>query len=122
VGEIETTARPLQVNRFFTLSLAVNLVYAQAAVAHPDGWFGIDKLKHFFMSAFIESVTYSALQAARVRHRPALGGAIGITLAVGVAREIHDKRTPGNIFSVRDLTWDAVGTTAGAVLLSRTIR
>ena len=122
MGEIEATARPLQVNRFFTLSLAVNLVYAQAAVAHPDGWFGIDKLKHFFMSAFIESVTYSALQAARVRHRPALGGAIGITLAVGVAREIHDKRTPGNIFSVRDLTWDAVGTTAGAVLLSRTIR
>ena len=122
MGEIEATARPLQVNRFFTLSLAVNLVYAQAAVAHPDGWFGIDKLKHFFMSAFIESVTYSALQAARVRHRPALGSAIGITLAVGVAREIHDKRTPGNIFSVRDLTWDAVGTTAGAVLLSRTIR
>jgi uncharacterized protein YfiM (DUF2279 family) len=109
-------------NRLFSLSLVANLIYAQAAVIHQDSWFGADKIKHFFMSAFIESVTYSALQAARVNHRPALGGAIGVTLAIGVAREIHDKRTPGNIFSVRDLTWDVVGTTAGAVLLSQTRR
>jgi uncharacterized protein YfiM (DUF2279 family) len=109
-------------NRLFTLCLVVNLVYAQAVVVHQDSWFGADKIKHFFMSAFIESVTYSALQAARVNHRPALGGAIGVTLAIGVGREIHDKRTPGNSFSVRDLTWDVVGTTAGAVLLSQTRR
>jgi uncharacterized protein YfiM (DUF2279 family) len=104
-----------------SLFFAVNLVYAQAAVVH-DNWFGADKIKHFFMSAFIESVTYSALQAARVNHRPALGGAIGVTMAIGVGKEIHDKRTPGNIFSVRDLTWDVVGATAGAVLLSQTRR
>lgn len=109
-------------NQLFSLCLAVNLVYGQAAALHPDSWFGIDKIKHFFMSAFIESVSYSALQAARVNHRSALGGAIGITLGLGVGREIHDKRTPGNIFSVRDLTWDAIGTAAGAVLLSHTIR
>ena len=52
----------------------------------------------------------------KVHHRPALGGAIGITLGFGVGREIHDKRTPGNIFSVRDLTWDAIGTGAGATV------
>jgi uncharacterized protein YfiM (DUF2279 family) len=108
-------------NQLLSLSLAVNLVYAQAAVVR-DSWFSPDKIKHFFMSAFIESVTYSALQAARVNHRTALGGAIGVTMAVGVGREIHDKRTPGNIFSVRDLTWDAVGATAGAVLLTQTRR
>jgi putative lipoprotein len=110
------------VNRLLSLSLVVNLIYAQAAVAHTDAWFGLDKIKHFFMSAFIESVTYSALQAARVDHRAALGGAIGVTMAFGVGREVHDKRTPGNIFSVRDLTWDAVGATAGAVLLAQTRR
>ena len=108
-------------SRLLSLSLAVNLVYAQAVVVR-DTWFGPDKIKHFFMSAFIESVTYSALQAARVNHRPALGGAIGVTMAVGIGREIHDKRTPGNILSVRDLTWDAVGATAGAVLLAQTRR
>ena len=108
-------------NQLFGLCVAVNLVYAQAAIVR-DSWFSPDKIKHFFMSAFIESVTYSALQAARVNHRPALGSAIGVTMAIGVGREIHDKRTPGNIFSVRDLAWDAVGASAGAVLLSQTRR
>lgn len=109
-------------SQLYGFCLAVNLLCAQVAPPHQDSWLGIDKIKHFFMSAFIESLTYSALQAARVNHRAALGGAIGVTLGFGVGREIHDKRTPGNIFSVRDLTWDAIGTAAGAVLLSHTIR
>ena len=109
-------------NQIYSLVLAVNLIYGQTVAPHPDAWFGIDKIKHFFMSAFIESVTYSALQAARMNHRAALGSAIGVTMAVGVGREIHDKRTPGNIFSVRDLTWDAIGAAAGAVMLSHTIK
>ena len=106
------------------LLLAANLIFGQAAVAapHQDAWFGVDKIKHFFMSAFIESVTYSALQAAKVKHRPALGSAIVVTMAVGVGRELHDRRVPGNLFSIRDLTWDAIGTTAGAVMLSHTRR
>ena len=108
-------------NQLLSLCLAVNLVYAQTSVVH-DSWFGIDKIKHFFMSAFIESVSYSALQAARVNHRSAMAGAIGVTAAFGVGREIHDGRNPNNHFSVKDLTWDAVGAGAGAVLLSHTIR
>ena len=35
-----------------------------------DHWFGTDKIKHFFLSAFVESVTYSALRASNVRHDP----------------------------------------------------
>jgi uncharacterized protein YfiM (DUF2279 family) len=108
-------------NSIYRLCLVVNLVYAQAVPVH-DSWFGADKIKHFFMSVFVESVTYSALQAARVNHRTALGGAIGFTMAIGVAREIHDKRTPGKWFSYQDLTWDAVGATAGAVMLAHTRR
>jgi putative lipoprotein len=106
----------------YLLSLAGRLVFAQIVVPHQDSWLGIDKLKHFFVSAFIESVSYSALQAAHANHRPALGGAIGLTMAVGVGRELHDRRLPGNLFSIRDLTWDAVGATAGVVLSSQTIR
>jgi uncharacterized protein YfiM (DUF2279 family) len=108
-------------NQFYALCFAVNLIYAQAVPVH-DSWFGADKIKHFFMSVFVESVTYSALQAARVNHRSALGGAIGVTIGVGVGREIHDKRTPGKWFSYQDLTWDAIGATAGAVMLSHTRR
>jgi putative lipoprotein len=101
--------------------LAVNLLYAQAAVVR-DSWFGIDKVKHFFMSAFIESVSYSALQAAHANHRSALAGAIGITAAFGLGKEIHDYRNPHNHFSIQDLSWDAIGAGAGVVLLSHTIR
>ena len=103
------------------LFLAVNIIYAQTAVAR-DSWFGIDKIKHFFMSAFIESVSYSALQAAHVKWRPALAGAIGVSAAFGVGRELHDRRTPGNHFSYRDLTWDAIGIGAGAAMLTRTVK
>jgi len=88
----------------------------------PDSWFGIDKIKHFFMSAFIESVSYSALQAAHANYRPALAGAIGITAVFGLGKEIHDYRNPNNHFSIKDLSWDAVGAGAGVVLLSHTIR
>jgi len=105
------------------LVIASNSAAAQGTrPPHPDPWFGIDKVKHFFMSAFINSVSYSALQAARVNHRSAMAGAIGITMAAGMARELHDMRVPGNLFSVRDLTWDAIGTTAGAALAAHTIR
>jgi uncharacterized protein YfiM (DUF2279 family) len=103
------------------LCLAVNIVYAQTAVAR-DSWFGIDKIKHIFISAFIESASYSVLQAARTNHRTALAGAIGVTAAFSVGRELYNKRTPGNHFSYQDLTWDALGATAGAVLLNHTIR
>ncbi len=111
-------------NPILSVLLAANLVYGQTAATqpHPDAWFGIDKIKHFFISAFIESVSYSALQAAHVHHRSAMAGAIGITIGFGVGREIHDQRVPGNFFSVRDLTWDAVGIAAGTVLLSHTIK
>ena len=108
-------------NQLVGLCLAVNVVYAQAAVAR-DSWFGIDKIKHFFISAFIESVAYSGLQAAGVKRRPAVAGAIGITAAAGVAREIHDKRKPGNRFSYRDLAWGGLGIAAGAALVTRTIK
>jgi putative lipoprotein len=112
-----------------TYNLAQFAVAGHTPVAGPtlgrvveDSWFGIDKVKHFFMSAFIESVSYSALQAAHVNHRSALAGAIGVTAAFGVGREIHDSRNPKNHFSIKDLGWDAIGAGAGVVLSSHTIR
>ena len=108
-------------NPIIGVCFAFNVIYAQTAVTR-DSWFGIDKIKHFFISAFIESVSYSALQAAHVDRQPAMAGAIGVSAAFGVARELHDKRTPGNHFSYRDLTWDALGITAGAVMLKRTVK
>ena len=108
-------------NRFVSLSLAVNLVFAQAAVAR-DSWFGADKIKHFFMSAFVESLAFSAFQAAGANRHTSLAGGIGVSGAIGIAREIHDMRTPGKWFSYRDLTWDAIGIGSAAILLRHTTR
>jgi putative lipoprotein len=87
----------------------------------PDHWFGSDKLKHFFMAAFTQSVAYSALQAARVHHDQALAGAWAVTATVSVAKEIHDRRSYG-VFSVRDLVWDAAGAGAATLLIARSVR
>jgi putative lipoprotein len=84
-----------------------------------DHWFGADKVKHFFMSAFVESVSYSALRAAHVRHDPALIAASTLTLGVGVGKELYDHHSYG-LFSVKDLTWDIAGNGAAAAVLAHT--
>ncbi|MEO7823278.1 MAG: hypothetical protein ABIS15_06710 [Gemmatimonadaceae bacterium] len=102
------------------LSLAFNLVFAQSAAAN-DSWFGIDKLKHFFLSAFATSVSFSALQAAGATRSTAMTGAMGASAALGVGRELYNLRTT-KVFSFRDLTWDLIGTGAAAAVLSKTAK
>ena len=98
------------------LALALSLTNPR-----PDKWFGSDKLKHFFVAAFTQSVAYSALQAARVRHDQAVAGAWAVTATVSVAKEIYDRRSYG-LFSVRDLVWDAAGAGAATLLIARSVR
>lgn len=84
-----------------------------------DGWFGRDKLTHFFVSAFVQSVSFATLQAAGADRDAALVGATATTAAVGVGKELFDRRQ-GRPFSVRDLTWDAAGAGAATLVLVRT--
>ncbi len=87
----------------------------------PDRWFGQDKLQHFLMSAFVQSVGYGSLRGMGASHGAALTGASLTTAAIGVGKEVRDGRTKGE-FSRRDLVWDAAGAGAMAALLSRTAR
>jgi len=89
-------------------------------VAH-DSWFGPDKVKHFFISAFIESLAFSGLQATGASRSAAFAGAVATTAAFAFGREVHDKRTKG-IFSIPDLTWDAAGGGAALLVLRSTQR
>jgi putative lipoprotein len=86
-----------------------------------DAWFGPDKLQHFFTSAFVQSFGYAALRSTGVEHSAALAGASAATAAVGVGKELHDRRVRGD-FSARDLAWDAAGAGGATVLLVRTAR
>ncbi len=101
--------------------MIAQLALAMSLTAPPDNWFGSDKLKHFFIAAFTQSVAYSALQAARVHHDEALVGAWAVTASVSVAKEVHDRRSYG-LFSYRDLVWDAAGAGVATLVISKTVR
>src|SRR3954470_18322558 len=87
---------------------------------HPRGdrWFGPDKLQHFFVSAFVQSMSYGTLRAAGAGHSASLAGASLTSAALGVGKEIHD-RHEGGTFSLRDLAWDAAGAGTATVALVR---
>jgi putative lipoprotein len=98
-----------------------SVIFAVAFAAAPDRWFGPDKLKHFFISAFVQSVAYSAVSATGAGRQSSLWGATSVTAVYGVAKEIHDRRSRGE-FSGRDLVWDAAGAGAMTLLLRRANR
>jgi uncharacterized protein YfiM (DUF2279 family) len=86
-------------------------------VGPPDPWFGADKLKHFLISAMMQSTAVSVARAAGVQRNAAqIGGAV-VTFSVGVGREVHDRRA-GRALSLKDLLWDGLGGAAAASLLN----
>jgi uncharacterized protein YfiM (DUF2279 family) len=85
----------------------------------PDPWFSPDKAKHFFMSMFLESVSFSVLRAANTSRRASLAGSTILSASVGIGREIYDYYHPGTP-SLKDLTWDAAGIATAAIALHQT--
>ena len=84
-----------------------------------DSWLGADKLKHFLMSAFVQSTVFSVARAAGVpRPNAQLVGGVS-TAGVGIWKELHDHRG-GKRFSIADLAWDGAGALAAAALLNGT--
>src|SRR4051794_18341636 len=101
--------------------MIAHVALSLSLVAPPDHWWGSDKLKHFFMAAFTQSLTYSALQLAGVRHDQALASAWVVTAGVSVGKEVHDRKVKG-LFSVRDLVWDAAGAGAATAVIYNAVR
>ena len=86
-----------------------------------DPWFSSDKAKHFFTSAFVQSLTFSTLRATGLQSGASLVGASAVTTVVGVGKEIRDLRRAGDP-SAKDLVWDAAGAASASLLLHRTER
>jgi len=84
--------------------------------APADPWFGRDKVKHFVVSAAIQSVGHSVLRANGFEYREAAWTAGATTLTIGVGKELWDRHR-GRVFSWRDLAADGAGGGAAAVVL-----
>ncbi len=109
------------------VSLAVCMSLASEAGAQAagprvkDSILGIDKLKHFLIAGFVESVAFGGLQAAGADRKTSLAGAGATVVVVSFGREIHGRRTTG-LFSLGDLAWSALGGGAAMLVLTRVQR
>ena len=99
------------------LMLAFTLHFGAAPSSDP--WFGTDKAQHFFVSAFVQSVSFSALRSTRLSRTNSLIGATVAASAVGIGKEIFDAKHAGDP-SLKDLTWDGAGIVAASLLLVHT--
>ncbi len=82
--------------------------------APEDPWLGRDKLYHFVGSAVIQGTGHALGRAAGLDYRDAAWTAAGLTLSVGIGKELHD-RADGRFFSWRDLSADVAGGGVAAV-------
>ena len=105
--------------RVLVLLALLTATASPAAAQSRDRWFGPDKVKHFFMSALIQSATFSVARAAKTSRSNAQVAASVTSVAFGIGKEIHDRRN-AKPFSARDLVWDGAGALTAAALLNGT--
>jgi uncharacterized protein YfiM (DUF2279 family) len=87
-----------------TVLLALSLAAPVSSVA-ADDWGGPDKTKHFAVSAVLG--TLSAM------HYENKWRAFGVALIPGLLKELYDSGQPGNHFSGKDMTANALGAAVG---------
>jgi uncharacterized protein YfiM (DUF2279 family) len=92
--------------------------YYAPAPAERDAWLGEDKFKHFMMSYAITAGSFGAMRMVADRDASLTSG-IALGIAAGILKEVYDKRDRRR-FSAKDLLWDALGITAGAVIAKQT--
>jgi putative lipoprotein len=89
--------------------------------AGDDRWLGADKARHFFTSALLDCLAYSAIRTTRVSQQGALVSAGVLTAGVGIGKELYDRKSGGDP-SFKDLAADGAGIATATALLRRTLR
>jgi putative lipoprotein len=103
-----------RVSRMLLAMLAVAFTLRPTPARAQDDWFGRDKALHFGASFALAGAGYAG--GAALSPEPVVRFGVGATVALGagVAKEIYDRASGGDA-SLRDLTWDALGTATGLV-------
>ncbi len=119
LGLIGKRMRRLAVAAAIGIALMAGPRVASAQIP-ADHWIGADKVKHFFTTALIQSLTYSVIQVTTQAPRSSLLFSASVaSAAAGIGKEMYDRRSYGH-FSVRDLAWDAAGAGTASLMLAHT--
>jgi uncharacterized protein YfiM (DUF2279 family) len=111
-GEIDTELQPVQQDS--ALSAAF-----RSQLPGNDLWFGKDKFDHFLMSTFLVSLSYYHTNVQWKFSPPsARNFSVGLTLSLGIGKEIWDKTTHKGFPSYRDLIADLLGVGLGYWIIS----
>ncbi|MEO7368533.1 MAG: hypothetical protein ABIZ36_11280 [Gemmatimonadaceae bacterium] len=123
-GSGSTSMSVSQVQTAVYASSRIGISADSIPAGHPpnsDTFLGSDKVKHLLISGFVEAFGFSAMQYVGASRASSIAAASAATIAAGVGREVHDGRTKG-LFSLGDLTWDALGLGSALLLISHTQR
>jgi uncharacterized protein YfiM (DUF2279 family) len=84
-----------------------------------DPWFGKDKARHFVVSFLVMgAVSYSEQHRWNCGRSQGVKWGFGLTLSLGICKEIRDLRHPESRASLRDLAADLLGAACGALLVA----
>lgn len=81
-----------------------------------DPWFGEDKLKHFFTSFVVTTLSASSARIVGMEPQASLWVGAGVATGAGLYKEISDARGDTR-FSYRDLLWDFGGIAAAGTVI-----
>ena len=83
-----------------------------------DSWTSIDKWSHFSFSAILTVHNYYYFKEyTRFSPNKNRNLSVGISLSMGLSKEVLDFQARKSIFSWKDLSFDLAGTVAGIILL-----
>lgn len=101
----------------FPVAVAIIFAVGAPASAQPGGdtWLGPDKAMHFGLSAGISAGGYAVGAVFWEDYPPRLLLGAGITLSLGIAKELFDLTGAGDA-SWKDLAWDVIGLATGLVV------
>lgn len=92
----------------------------KVAFTWSDSWFSRDKMHHCLASAFLTTAGYYFFRdESHWRGTQSLRGGIGISISLGLLKELRDGIAPGRAFSWKDLVADGAATVLGMVLVAR---
>lgn len=76
--------------------------------APPDPWWGVDKAWHLTVSHATSNWLYHHMSIPCPQ-------AMGISVGIGLLKELVDWKVRKTFFSWKDLLWDTVGATSGCI-------